>query len=385
MDTRNALVNAQVHIRQNADEQSTVLKDLSSWEQEMRLVESNYCSISDLKDKSLLGQTPNLSSEAPIPKIFDSDLPSLSCNSALSEIAVEQERLKGNKHFSSQNYAEAVRSYTKCIQMNPTSPVPYSNRAMAHLKLKQWAKAESDASSALNIDPSHFKSYQRRSMARSSLGKIRASLQDLFKAKALAENSDEGLKILKRIYADIEKVKAMLTEAILKAPKKKVTLRFTSNPTRANRGSDTSTALSPRRTTKEDLQVPEKIFQSTNPDLDSQRICNIRSWLEFEQLWKSLKEDEKRNCLEIMRPQSFATIYRSGMEDSDMLFDLVLTCGKIAQSKGYKILQVLSEMKSIDMVTMMLNSSENEEVIKVIKDLSKTKAAAKSIMRRFGL
>jgi hypothetical protein len=86
-----------------------------------------------------------------------------------------------------------------------------------------------------------------------------------------------------------------------------------------------------------------------------------------------------------MRPQSFATIYRSGMEDSDMLFDLVLTCGKIAQSKGYKILQVLSEMKSIDMVTMMLNSSENEEVIKVIKDLSKTKAAAKSIMRRFGL
>jgi|EP00979_Chaetoceros_neogracilis_P016567 hypothetical protein len=61
-------------------------------------------------------------------------------------------------------------------------------------------------------------------MARSSLGKIRASFQDLFKAKALAENSEEGLKILNRIYADIEKVKAMLTEAMLKATKKKVAI-----------------------------------------------------------------------------------------------------------------------------------------------------------------
>jgi rubrerythrin len=60
-------------------------------------------------------------------------------------------------------------------------------------------------------------------------------------------------------------------------------------------------------------------------------------------------------------------------------------CGKIAQSKGHKILQVFSEVKSIDMVSMMLDSSENEEVIKVIKDLSKMEAAVKSILRHFGL
>eukprot|EP00979_Chaetoceros_neogracilis_P003728 scaffold656_cov271-Chaetoceros_neogracile.AAC.38 len=60
-------------------------------------------------------------------------------------------------------------------------------------------------------------------------------------------------------------------------------------------------------------------------------------------------------------------------------------CGKIAQSKGHKISQVFSEVKSIDMVSMMLDSSENEEVIKVIKDLSKMEAAVKSILRHFGL
>jgi|AntRauTorckE5430_2_1112549.scaffolds.fasta_scaffold00695_12 hypothetical protein len=42
--TCDALVNAQVPIRQTADEQSTVLKDLCSWENEMRLVENKYCS-----------------------------------------------------------------------------------------------------------------------------------------------------------------------------------------------------------------------------------------------------------------------------------------------------------------------------------------------------
>jgi hypothetical protein len=38
----------------------------------------------------------------------------------------------------------------------------------------------------------------------------------------------------------------MLTEVILKAPKKKVAIRFTSNPTKANRRSDAFMTLSPK-------------------------------------------------------------------------------------------------------------------------------------------
>jgi hypothetical protein len=77
----------------------------------------------------------------------------------------------------------------------------------------------------------------------------------------------------------------MLTEVILKAPKKKVAIRFTSNPTKANRRSDAFMTLSPRRTTKEDLQVPQKLVQWTNLDLN---FHNIRSWLEFEQSYGKL-------------------------------------------------------------------------------------------------
>ena len=54
---------------------------------------------------------------------------------------------------------------------------------MSYLKVKDWAKAELDSTSAINIDPTHWKSYHRRSIARSSLGKIRASLKDLQTAK----------------------------------------------------------------------------------------------------------------------------------------------------------------------------------------------------------
>ena len=41
--------------------------------------------------------------------------------------------------------------------------------AMAHLKKRDWRKAEDDAGSALAIDASHVKSYHRRSVARASL------------------------------------------------------------------------------------------------------------------------------------------------------------------------------------------------------------------------
>jgi hypothetical protein len=53
----------------------------------------------------------------------------------------------------------------------------------------------------------------------------------------------------------------------------------------------------------------------------------------------ALNEDEKKNCLEIIRPQSFATIY-GGMEDSDMVFDLVLDVWQNCPIKIAKILQV---------------------------------------------
>ena len=244
------------------------------------------------------------------------------------------------------------------------------SEALAHLKVKEWAKAESDATSALNIDPSHVKSYHRRSIARSSLGKIRASLQDLHRAKMFAENAKDECNDLKRIGVDIEKVRMMMSAAIEKAPKKNVPIRMTSK-------------VPPlQKSVKEVIQKPLK---SSNPMLNSQRIHSLHSWLEFEQLWRSLSQPEKVSCLEMIRPQALKNIYRSGIEDCDLLFNLLSTCAKIDSGKGYKILQVLSKLPSIDMTVLMMTASERAIAKELIKGLSKTEAAATNILKHLGI
>lgn len=53
----------------------------------------------------------------------------------------EQHKNKGNEHFRSGKYEEAVREYQHCIDTDPTNAVGYSNLAMAHLKLSNFEQA----------------------------------------------------------------------------------------------------------------------------------------------------------------------------------------------------------------------------------------------------
>ena len=45
--------------------------------------------------------------------------------------------IQGNECFRKGDFAEAVRHYSAAIELAPTNPVLYSNRAMALLKLKK--------------------------------------------------------------------------------------------------------------------------------------------------------------------------------------------------------------------------------------------------------
>jgi Flp pilus assembly protein TadD len=49
----------------------------------------------------------------------------------------EQHRLTGNTAFKSNNYQQAIDSYTKSITLDNSNPVVYMNRAIAR-KLSQY-------------------------------------------------------------------------------------------------------------------------------------------------------------------------------------------------------------------------------------------------------
>ncbi|KAL5035511.1 hypothetical protein BDV3_005417 [Batrachochytrium dendrobatidis] len=103
--------------------------------------------------------------------------------SRLESALVEKE--KGNEYFKRKNFKRAVQCYTKSIELNPADTVPIINRAMAHIKLFNWVKAESDCSLGLEIQPKNVKALWRRGIARRELGKFELALQDLEMAMVL--------------------------------------------------------------------------------------------------------------------------------------------------------------------------------------------------------
>ena len=94
-----------------------------------------------------------------------------------------------------------------------------THAAMAHLKLKTWSNAESDASHALAIDNGHSKSYHRRCVARQSLGKLRAAMIDAYTAEDCLGDIDT-----KAVNELQQKVYRALVNAVKRAPRRKITV-----------------------------------------------------------------------------------------------------------------------------------------------------------------
>lgn len=61
------------------------------------------------------------------------------------------ERERGNLAFKSGDFQLAAKLYTKCIGIKARNYIAFSNRAMAYLKLKEFARAEIDTNCALSM------------------------------------------------------------------------------------------------------------------------------------------------------------------------------------------------------------------------------------------
>jgi hypothetical protein len=88
---------------------------------------------------------------------------------------------------------------------------------MAYLKLKSWILAEADATSALQIDPLHYKSYQRRCVARLSLGKVRAAMTDVCAALDAA-TIDE--LVVESTLTEIRELRTKVEKRMIELPTK---------------------------------------------------------------------------------------------------------------------------------------------------------------------
>ena len=86
-----------------------------------------------------------------------------------------------------------------------------SNRSQSYLKLKRYLEAEQDADQALQLDPEHLKSLQRRGTARYYLGKYRLSARDFSKAQDITPSAQIG-EYQKKVDEKMEKLKFEMLE-----------------------------------------------------------------------------------------------------------------------------------------------------------------------------
>jgi serine/threonine-protein phosphatase 5 len=58
---------------------------------------------------------------------------------------------------AAKHYQAAVDGYSKAIDLRPDSPIYYSNRAFAHIKLEEYGSAVADATQSIDLDPTYSK------------------------------------------------------------------------------------------------------------------------------------------------------------------------------------------------------------------------------------
>ena len=359
-----------------------------------------------------------------------------SANPSSEVMTANAERQRGNDCYAAGKYDDAIKCYTACLRFDPSSAVVYSNRgmyrltyiqflllcnphhilhqifcalhaAMAHLKKKDWLKAEDDATMALSIDASHVKSYQRRSVARASLGKLRAALLDLSRAQVELESlgattGGDISGMQKSIAAERKRVESLLRAAMKRAPKrcnvpivvvredkeedKEEILEEPSDDAVSKAGSvDNGSTSDVSKGSDEwvvvDTSVSGRNNESPTPPSNTSSPAKLvprqhkkpTTWYEFETTWRSLDSLEERSAyLSSIRPKRLANLYRNGMEDIEIVVDVVVAAGRLMTmdanqaSLAKEYIQCVANIKSIDIPVMMMNDGQRKKVQDVI-------------------
>ncbi|GLE04065.1 hypothetical protein PINS_up012976 [Pythium insidiosum] len=114
------------------------------------------------------------------------------------EVYALHEKQKGNDSFKANENEDAVLYYTRSMAFDDSNAVVYANRAMAHLRLKNFAQAEEDCTRAVLLDTGYFKAWTRRGMTRFRRGKYAEAIEDFKHALTIEPDNKEVEKLLKK-------------------------------------------------------------------------------------------------------------------------------------------------------------------------------------------
>ncbi|NXM78410.1 RPAP3 protein, partial [Serilophus lunatus] len=242
MSAPNKAIELQLQMKQNAEELQDFVRELESWEKDIKEVDSELRKQSGVPEEYL----PPIRNKA-FKKKKKSKIPSkitseenkknkiksydyeawgkLDVDKILEELDKEDsthdsvspesdseedgihidaekalaEKEKGNNYFKQGNFDEAIKCYTRGMHSDPYNPVLPTNRASAFYRMKKFSVAESDCNLALALDKNYIKAYARRGAARFALKNLQGAKEDYEKVLELDANNFEAKNELKKI------------------------------------------------------------------------------------------------------------------------------------------------------------------------------------------
>ncbi|XP_062850759.1 RNA polymerase II-associated protein 3 [Trichomycterus rosablanca] len=254
----------QMQMRQNAEDVQNFMKELDSWEDDMKKKDEQLLTGNppdpeetlppvrnkDYKKKrrvrSKAAAKNGQGEQKPVQRIKSYDYKSWdtfdvekaldsvdkegsaaeSNESDSEEIQVDRdlamkEREQGNQFFKDGKYDDAIECYTRGMSTDPYNPVLPTNRATCFFRLKKYAVAESDCNLAIALDSKYIKALSRRGAARFALQKHQAALEDYDTVLKLdPENLDaqNEIKKLNQVLVSQGQKKDMMEKNVTEVP-----------------------------------------------------------------------------------------------------------------------------------------------------------------------
>jgi tetratricopeptide (TPR) repeat protein len=97
---------------------------------------------------------------------------------------------KAKKLFYQKKYKEALFYYSESIQLFKTNSRTYSNRSACHLLLKNYQQSFDDINNSIELDPTWFKSFLRKSILLKRTGHPEEARENLLKAMELSGDTN---------------------------------------------------------------------------------------------------------------------------------------------------------------------------------------------------
>ncbi|CAM8978838.1 unnamed protein product [Rhodiola kirilowii] len=119
----------------------------------------------------------------------------------------EQLRQDGNLYFKKDRLGAAIDAYTEAITLCPNVPVYWTNRALCHLKRKDWVRVEEDCRRAIQLDSGSVKAHYLLGLALLEKEKYGEGVTELEKALNLGRGANPKGYMVEEIWRELAKAK----------------------------------------------------------------------------------------------------------------------------------------------------------------------------------